>query len=469
MKKIILGAALAFVSMSLTSCLHDNEELFDKPAAERMQEAIKADKELLESATNGWQMHYYTGEQYTGGGYTMFMKFKGGKAYVSSDIAPSDMVSSSSYDVISDRGPVLTFNTYNTVMHYLSQPYQDDVDGEQGDYEFVISKTSQDTIYVKGKKWGNSFVMTRVPENVSWKEEIDKIQNTLNSMNFFYLADGASDASQALSIDADAHRAYLGSDESKGVPFYVTDKGIKLHSPLSVDGKSFDDLTFNAEAQTLTSADNSVVFKAYTPDGFLSINEFYGNWNLGFQSYTQQGLVDNVATLSLNPVSALIQQKSMSRLVGFIPLSSSLALRVVMTYSPQGKLSMPMQYVYAVDPTTKNIMSLSNYVPGCAVLKMVGINSDGLINGTDNNMYYNPFTVEYDSDSQSYNFVDASGSADGLTFICCDSSGSPIYELSDGSYTSDRDKVDAEYNAGKRPSIATFTFMFHLSSFVRAN
>ena len=76
MKKIILGAALAFVSMSLTSCLHDNEDLFDKPAAERMEEAVKADKELLESASNGWQMHFYTGEQYTGGGYTMFMKFK---------------------------------------------------------------------------------------------------------------------------------------------------------------------------------------------------------------------------------------------------------------------------------------------------------------------------------------------------------------------------------------------------------
>ena len=82
----------------------------------------------------------------------MFMKFKSGKAYVSSDIAPGSMVTSSSYDVISDRGPVITFNTYNMIMHYLASPSMSNVEGEQGDYEFVITKTTQDSIYVKGKK-----------------------------------------------------------------------------------------------------------------------------------------------------------------------------------------------------------------------------------------------------------------------------------------------------------------------------
>ena len=160
MKKIFLATAIAFAALSLQSCLHDDEELFPDSAANRLEAAVKADRELLESAENGWEMHYYTGEQYTGGGYTMFMKFKNGKAFVSSDIAPADMVETSSYDIVKDKGPVLTFNTYNMVMHYLAQPFQDDVDGEQGDYEFVITKTTQDSIYVKGKKWGNKFVMT---------------------------------------------------------------------------------------------------------------------------------------------------------------------------------------------------------------------------------------------------------------------------------------------------------------------
>lgn len=203
MKKIILGAALAFVSMSLTSCLHDNEDLFDKPAAERMEEAVKADKELLESASNGWQMQFYTGEQYSGGGYTMFMKFKSGKAYVSSDIAPAEMVTSSSYDVVTDHGPVLTFNTHNLIMHYLAQPSQGNVEGEQGDYEFIIMKTTQDSIYVKGKKWGNKFVMTRVPEDESWKESISKMQNVTNNMNFAYLPENAVNTDDAVLFDPD--------------------------------------------------------------------------------------------------------------------------------------------------------------------------------------------------------------------------------------------------------------------------
>ena len=70
-----------------------------------------------------------------------------GKAYASSDIAPADSVATSSYDVIKDKGPVLTFNTENGIMHFLAQPYQNDVDGEQGDYEFVIMRTTNDSIF----------------------------------------------------------------------------------------------------------------------------------------------------------------------------------------------------------------------------------------------------------------------------------------------------------------------------------
>ena len=80
MKKILLGSAVALATLSLQSCLTDDKELFDESAANRIEAVVAADKQLLESATNGWQLHYYTGKQYTGGGYTMFVKFKDGKA-----------------------------------------------------------------------------------------------------------------------------------------------------------------------------------------------------------------------------------------------------------------------------------------------------------------------------------------------------------------------------------------------------
>ena len=280
MKKIILGTALAFVALTMTSCLHDNEELFDTPAAERLEQAVKADKELLESAANGWQMRYYTGRDYTGGGYTMYMKFKNGKASVSSDIAPASMVTTSSYDVTKDQGPVLTFNTYNVILHYLAQPYQSDVDGEQGDYEFVITRTTQDSIYVTGKKWGNKFVMTRVPADQSWKESINKMQSIIYAMPFSYMPAASTSEQDRVMIDPTLRRIYIGDDVVDGVPFYMTTEGIAMQTPVTIAGKEVSELKYNATAKTLTSADGALTLNNTLPAGYRPMSEFVGTWNM---------------------------------------------------------------------------------------------------------------------------------------------------------------------------------------------
>ena len=175
MKKIINSILIGAAVLGLSSCsLHDDTELFGEPAAERLEKAVAADKALLESASNGWELHLWTGKEYSAGGYTYFMKFANDKVTVSSDIAPATMKTTSSYDVISDQGPVLTVNTFNEIFHYLAQPSMDDDDGEQQDYEFVIMRTTNDSIYLRGKKWGNHMVMTRVAESTSWEDEITR-------------------------------------------------------------------------------------------------------------------------------------------------------------------------------------------------------------------------------------------------------------------------------------------------------
>ena len=347
MKKIILGAALAFVSLSLTSCLHDNEELFDKPAAERMQEAIKADKELLESASNGWQMRYYTGEQYTGGGYTMFMKFKSGKAYVASDLATADMVTSSSYDVITDRGPVLTFNTYNTIMHYLAQPYQSDVDGEQGDYEFIITKTTQDSIFVKGKKWGNKFVMTRVPENVSWKETIEKMQSVKNSMRFAYLPEGATSTNDAVLFDPTLRRVYTNGDTSTGVPYFYDVDGVGFEEPVTIAGKEVTSLKYDEQTMNFSSADGSLQLNNYTPEGFKPIDEYYGSWNMSYDGYdSQTGTYTPLTqTFSFQPMADTFGNKSQTALLGQFSIGSY-NFATQFTYSPISGYMYLQSYIF---------------------------------------------------------------------------------------------------------------------------
>ena len=311
MKKIIYGFIALAVLMAFQSCQKDDDEIFEKSAAQRIQEAVDADKALLESASNGWEMRYYTGEDYNRGGYTMFMKFVNGKAYVSSDIAPSSMVTESSYDVLRGEGPVLTFNTHNTIMHFLAQPYQDDVTGEQGDYEFVIMRTTQDSIFVKGRKWGNKMVLTRVDAGKEWKSSIDKMQNVFHSMEYFYMEN--SENPEGVYFDPASRRAYIGvlGNSSISTAYTTTEDGVEFKDSVEIAGKKVKMLSWNAQNQTLCLKDGSVLCSSYELPGYKRIDTYYGNWEVSYitKKATNEGEADEMGTF---PISFSANTKKIS-------------------------------------------------------------------------------------------------------------------------------------------------------------
>ena len=51
MRKIIYSMLTLATSLAMTSCLHDNETLFEEPAAQRIETEVTNDKALLESET----------------------------------------------------------------------------------------------------------------------------------------------------------------------------------------------------------------------------------------------------------------------------------------------------------------------------------------------------------------------------------------------------------------------------------
>jgi len=54
---------------------------------------------------------------------------------------------------VNDNCPVLTFNTYNNIMHIWADPRQDGL-GYEGDYEFLILEATPERVRLKGKKYG---------------------------------------------------------------------------------------------------------------------------------------------------------------------------------------------------------------------------------------------------------------------------------------------------------------------------
>ena len=79
---------------------------------------------------------------------------------MASQMSEADETVSSLYSVKSEQATMLSFDTYNYLVHYFGQPQgsmsDDRTTGRSGgDYEFIISSASAERIELKGKKYGN--------------------------------------------------------------------------------------------------------------------------------------------------------------------------------------------------------------------------------------------------------------------------------------------------------------------------
>ena len=150
-KYIVLVLALASV---FSACSRDEENLFDKSAAERAQAALDNANEILTAPANGWEMIYFANPDSRG--YNLLVTFdKNGKvtATAKNSLTTGNVIKSdsSTWEVINDYGPILTFNTYNEVLHAWADP-RSDGDGYLGDYEFLILHADANYVKLKGKK-----------------------------------------------------------------------------------------------------------------------------------------------------------------------------------------------------------------------------------------------------------------------------------------------------------------------------
>ena len=280
MKKIYLAILCAMTGLTFQSCLHDDKEFFDDSAANRIENTVENTQKVLESSENGWELHYYTGEGYTGGGYTFLLKFHNGKVTVAGDpaLATSEERATSSYGMDRSMGPVLTFNTYNHILHALGTPNINNIQGQQGDWEFVVTKLTEDSIFVRGKKWSNDMVFTRLPQTVDWKEHLDSIGNVAKQLKDNYVDATSGDASKAIEVNAStrriAGRNALGQVEE--CPYIITTKGIQTLEPVTVGNSQTQSFELTQTGKLQTQGDAQVELAPY----IAPIDTWVGKWSL---------------------------------------------------------------------------------------------------------------------------------------------------------------------------------------------
>jgi hypothetical protein len=253
-------------SLFLISCVNQEADIFSSSAAERLNSAMKDDQSTLQSSVNGWNMEYFATS--ASPGYNLLIKFNSsGQAIIASKSELTNntyQTDSCLYEMIGDDGPVLTFNTFNKVLHAFSNPENPDGYGLEGDYEFVIMSKSSDQIILKGKKRETTIILNKIPTNISWTQyvtDLDAMNSLLFSANAPKLTMVIGTAYYSFSNGINHVFSILkqggGTNVAVDAPFIVTKTGIRFQTAQEIGGVKFQTMTLSDDKSALVSVDNS--------------------------------------------------------------------------------------------------------------------------------------------------------------------------------------------------------------------
>lgn len=244
MKRIYNILFTLIAVLAFTSCSNDIDEVFDKPSAERVNDAIAEYKTVLTSAENGWLMKYYPKANTKYGGYNLLLKFgTDGNVTAMSDALGAGTKATSHYKLEQSASIVLSFDEYNKVIHFFSDPANpagigDNGKGMEGDLEFRVLTATADSVVMLGKKRGTKIVMTPMAKDADWTETINQIDGLEQEMQFPKYTCEVNDVKY---VATSSYRTitFTSSNAEEGSttePYIVTDKGIEFYEPITLNG-----------------------------------------------------------------------------------------------------------------------------------------------------------------------------------------------------------------------------------------
>lgn len=268
MKKIYYFIVMALVlAVGFSSCSHEEDDLFGESAAQRLNKSVDKYQNLLTSNENGWVMEFLPSDG-SYGGYIYTAKFGEEDVTMACDLSlyssteewPAGTELTSKYSVKAEQGVILTFDTYNLLLHFFSEPRgSSDTDGYESDYEFVFMNTSenQDTIYLRGKKYENILKMYKLKDTDSKtfiNESVDMASN-LSVVNYQSLNVNGKD----YPIDIEGKVFYITDVDNEDTDIqqamFYTPEGFHLYEPIQIGGKTFQYFKYDASTGNLVADD----------------------------------------------------------------------------------------------------------------------------------------------------------------------------------------------------------------------
>lgn len=255
MKKYIymcLAACLLF------SCSQEEEAVYGKgnSYAKRTGETSTEYVNLLEGAPNGWLLSMYvgTGQQY--GGYNYILKFHEGKVTALSEATTEE--DTSLYTLNFSEKSILTFDTYNKVLHQFVEPSALFPEGKIGDNQLVIQSYENGVFTLKGQRSNNLMTLRKLEgEATAYLSKIRERQSLFKVSDAYPVTINGKEVDFELQPSNRQFIAREGTTMIKKAYIY-TENGFKLYEPITIAGKTFSEFTLSADNSEITTDDASI-------------------------------------------------------------------------------------------------------------------------------------------------------------------------------------------------------------------
>lgn len=317
---MVIGSCL--LSLVITGCTFEQEDYFDETASLRITHINQKIKNQLvqqsSDANHGWVIQYFVAgtDDYDFEGFNIFGRFfEDGKVtlasnhrYLRNGNANKYTEATSTFKMLAEEGPVLSFDTWNDILTVFEDPVDPSAapgsivnngEGMNGDHNLVLASLEDDQILFHGERHRASIRF--IPCDRPWEEYIqvvndmkDKISNS--TLTSYYVTNSTD--TMYFSRLSRGYFNYVDRLEdplkNKVLSCVFTPEGFRLHHVDSLGTNAFQEFKLAEDESKLLSEDGQTQVIACWDNYIVSKTAV---WKIDPSTFTAQqaSLYDQIA------------------------------------------------------------------------------------------------------------------------------------------------------------------------------
>ena len=320
--KTIFRTLLIATAFTASSCTFEQEDYFEESASLRVTYTNeKIQNRLVEQSAEGqygWVIQYFVAgtDEWNGPGFNLFGRFHdngrvtlaGNHQYLRNGNANKYTEATSTYEMLAEEGPVLSFNTWNDVLTVFEDPVDptkapgsliSDGEGMNGDHNLVLRAFNDEDIIFRGER--HSAQTRFIPCDRPWEDYIADTETMKNAItntaiNSYYVVNEAADTLYFVGLRSGRFNFCERVDDPLSVTSLAcvfTPQGFRLEKKQSFGDNVFQEFTLAEDSTCLVSEDGNVKVIA-TWDNYMASRTAVWNFDTAYFTAEQQSLFEQI-------------------------------------------------------------------------------------------------------------------------------------------------------------------------------